>query len=247
MLSLGKRPRSYRQYTRTLKKTPRQTEYNRKLREQCSKGPGGAVTSSGGADTSSGGADTSLGEADTSLGEADIRDEASQCGADIQLLAVEDELGGAGYVPISDPEVLPESSAPDAEVVNEVDVGTAGRCEKLYQDAHLCSKESNLLVMAFSKRHGLSGVATDDLLKLISLHCPMPNRCCPSVFLLQKEFQLPGSNIQFHYYCPACFTPLQQQSGSCPNEYCGCKPNEKADNFFLCLSVENQIKSIFST
>ena len=42
-------------------------------------------------------------------------------------------------------------------------------CDKLYQDDHLRSKESNLLVMTFSKRHGLSGVATDDLFKLISL------------------------------------------------------------------------------
>ena len=102
MVSLGKRPRSHRQYTRTLKETPQQTEHNRKLHQQSNKGPGGAHTSLGGVFTSSGGANTSSGGTDTSSGEADIRDEASLCGADIQLLAVEDELGGAGYVPISD-------------------------------------------------------------------------------------------------------------------------------------------------
>ena len=47
----------------------------------------------------------------------------------------------------------------------------------LYQDSPLSVAESSLLLMAFSVRHKLSGVALEDLLELIQLHCPKPNKC----------------------------------------------------------------------
>ena len=62
----------------------------------------------------------------------------------------------------------------------------AGDDQPLYQDSSLSISESLLLVMAFAVRHKLSGVALEDLLELIHLQCPKPNKCITEM----KEFQL---------------------------------------------------------
>ena len=80
----------------------------------------------------------------------------------------------------------------------------------LYPGALITAKQSRCLVMEMANRHRLSGAATDDILKLISLHCPVPSHCCPSLYLLQKEFELPSSELKLCYYCPSCFVPLEE-------------------------------------
>lgn len=117
----------------------------------------------------------------------------------------------------------------------------------LYESASLTKKESIVLIMAFANRHKLTGAATNDLLKLVSLHCPTPNHCCCSLYLLRKKFQLPPNQLQFHYYCPSCFVPLDDQELElCYNPFCKQPLPHNADNFFLTLSVENQLRSILS-
>ena len=79
---------------------------------------------------------------------------------------------------------------PDMDSFREVQASSqeesAGDDQALYQDSSLRVSESSLLVMAFAVRHKLSGVALEDLLELIQLHCPKPNKCITEM----KEFQL---------------------------------------------------------
>ena len=117
----------------------------------------------------------------------------------------------------------------------------------LYPGALITAQQSRCLVMEMANRHRLSGAATDDILKLISLHCPVPSHCCPSLYLLQKEFELPSSELKLCYYCPSCFVPLEEGGGCCPNQFCNQQSIDPgSDNFFIVLSIESQLKSIFS-
>lgn len=74
--------------------------------------------------------------------------------------------------------------------------------QALYQDSPLTVAESSLLLMAFSVRHKLSGVALEDLLELIQLHCPKPNKCITELKEFQLFFQALKHPIVKHYYCP---------------------------------------------
>ena len=65
---------------------------------------------------------------------------------------------------------------PDMDSFREISVSSQENTDRddqpLYQDSSLSISESSLLVMAFAVRHKLSGVALEDLLELIHLHCP---------------------------------------------------------------------------
>ncbi|KAK2562534.1 hypothetical protein P5673_014210 [Acropora cervicornis] len=74
--------------------------------------------------------------------------------------------------------------------------------QALYQDSPLSVAESSLLLMAFSVRHKLSGVALEDLLELIQLHCPKPNKCITELKEFQLFFQALKHPVVKHYYCP---------------------------------------------
>ena len=47
----------------------------------------------------------------------------------------------------------------------------------LFHGSRTSVSESALLIMAFAVRHKLPGVALQDLLCLVALHCPKPNKC----------------------------------------------------------------------
>ena len=95
---------------------------------------------------------------------------------------------------------------PDMDSFREVPASSqeesAGDDQALYQDSSLSVSESSLLVMAFAVRHKLSGVALEDLLELIQLHCPKPNKCITEMKEFQLFFQALKHPILKHYYCP---------------------------------------------
>ena len=72
----------------------------------------------------------------------------------------------------------------------------------LYKDSIISVSESSLLIIAFAVRHKLSGVALEDLLDLIHLHCPKPNKCITKIREFQLFFQAQKHPILKHFYCP---------------------------------------------
>ena len=93
---------------------------------------------------------------------------------------------------------------PDMDSFREVPASSqeesAGDDQALYQDSSLSVSESSLLVMAFAVRHKLSGVALEDLLELIQLHCPKPNKCITEMKEFQFFFQALKHPILKHYH-----------------------------------------------
>lgn len=72
---------------------------------------------------------------------------------------------------------------------------------------------SNILILQYKMRHNITFEALNDLLVLLKLHCPSPNNCLSSAYLLKKEF----SGLK----CPAgCFTASTASHTQCPNTDC---------------------------
>lgn len=120
--------------------------------------------------------------------------------------------------------------------------------QALYQDSPLSVAESCLLLMAFSVRHKLSGVALEDLLELIQLHCPKPNKCITELKEFQLFFQALKHPIVKHYYCPNLICKLYvgtlkpENTSKCA--VCGTPLCSSA--YFIEIPIVEQLRTILS-
>lgn len=58
------------------------------------------------------------------------------------------------------------------------------------------SEASSVLVMQFKTCHNLTMDSLADLLKLLKMHCPMPNRCLPTPYLFMKQFNKAKHHVE---------------------------------------------------
>ena len=88
----------------------------------------------------------------------------------------------------------------------------------LYDGSPLTAATSAVLMMKFKAKHKLSNEGLQDLLNLIKLHCPTPNKCIASSYLFNKQFGKKSEII--HYFCNSCFQTVDNDAEVCPNELC---------------------------
>ena len=124
----------------------------------------------------------------------------------------------------------------------------AGNDQPLYQDSSLSISESSLLVMAFAVRHKLSGVALEDLLELIHLHCPKPNKCITEMKEFQLFFQALKHPIVKHYYCPniVCKVYIGSSEPGNGTKCPVCATTLCCSTYFIEIPVMEQLKTILS-
>ena len=119
----------------------------------------------------------------------------------------------------------------------------------LYKDSIFSVSESSLLIMAFTVRHKLSGVAVEGLLELIHLHCPKPNKCISEINEFQLFFQALKHPILKHYYCldTVCKVyvgSLQPENGT---KCAVCATPLGRSAYFIEIPVVEQLKTILFT
>ena len=100
--------------------------------------------------------------------------------------------------------------SPDVDSLSDNGDGPALKWEPLFENAPVCEEESLLLVSLFATRHGLSDVAVQDLLQMLALHCPQPNRCITSLYRYKRL------NAKLHGVHGA--TDRKQICGNCHRE-----------------------------
>ena len=123
---------------------------------------------------------------------------------------------------------------------------TDGNDVPLYPGAAITVKVALLLLLAFVVRHNLTKEAINDLLYLIDLLCPKPNKCCKSAYRFKKFFSFLIIPAEFKYYCQACIVPINYPLV----KICSiCKTVfslAKSPSYFVKFSISNQIKSLFA-
>ena len=119
----------------------------------------------------------------------------------------------------------------------------------LYKNSQVTLEESMLLISSFVLRHKLSNVATEDLLHLVSLHCPQDNSCTKDMKDFCKFFQSLNNPMRKHFYCPSSACKAYIGTDIPPNgKTCNmCMGELSQETFFLELPIEEQLKGVLSS
>lgn len=137
----------------------------------------------------------------------------------------------------SDDIVCPPDAEDDAVVCGE---------KTLFPGCPLTATSSSVLVMQFKMRHNLTQEALSDLLQLLSLHCPSPNHCVPSVYLFNKQFTTLQTPVKHHYFCSTCLQEIESDGVTvCPNPACAQDLRvQNGRSSFLEVPIEQQLKCV---
>ena len=76
---------------------------------------------------------------------------------------------------------MEEFAESDENLPEEEGYGSDFPSEPLYANSPITVAESSALIMQFKMRHHLSNECLSDLLHLLKLHCPTPNKCIKSL------------------------------------------------------------------
>lgn len=69
----------------------------------------------------------------------------------------------------------------ELETEDEEDDNQESVYDMLYDGSPVRENESIQLISMYATRHRLTDVALQDLLKLLEIHCPKPNKCATSL------------------------------------------------------------------
>lgn len=108
----------------------------------------------------------------------------------------------------------------------------------IFSTSTITNREASFYVLAFMTRHNLSGVASDDLMKLIQFLLPRPNSFPETINKLEKLVGLETIEIKLKEYCQNCrleyfIGPLNQNQQV--SDFCGCANYDlrNFDNFYF--------------
>lgn len=96
----------------------------------------------------------------------------------------------------------------------------------LFDGCPLTSQASVLLQLRFTMTHNLTKAARQDLLELISLHCPVPNKCCTTIHQSEVNIIFVEIAILHVEFCDRCSTEVKNRG------------------HFIYLPFEDQLKRI---
>lgn len=121
--------------------------------------------------------------------------------------------------------------------------------EHIYEGSALTVNSSSVLLYQYKMRHGLTEEALADLLPLIKMHCPTPNRFPSSIFQLKKNFPNIEYPVQLHHFCSACMQSVNASFTNCSNNFCNADFTESlgAISSFIEIPVGNQLTTILES
>lgn len=110
---------------------------------------------------------------------------------------------------------------------------------------------SQLLVTAYANRHQIPQSAVD-LLKLIALYCPAPNKCFTSSYRLQSHkssAEVIDIPLVQHFLCPQCYIPIPcpEAVSCCPNSACQIVLHPSVLSFFIELPILAQLQQLLAS
>lgn len=121
--------------------------------------------------------------------------------------------------------------------------------QHLFEGSTLTVKTSSVLIQQYKMRHGLTEEALADLLKLIKMHCAIPNKFPASVFHLKKNFPNIHYSYKLHHFCSKCVQSVEACATNCTNELCNTDFTESPDatSSFIEIPVESQLTTILES
>lgn len=122
-----------------------------------------------------------------------------------------------------------------------------GMCS-VFDNCPLTVATSTLLIKKFQMRHGLTNEGLSDLLQLIRLHFPSPNRFPTSLYHFNKEIPVLKDPLEFNYYCSSCLQEIDKNDSRCPNGSCQKSLTAKgAISSFIEVPLEPQLITVLQS
>ena len=119
--------------------------------------------------------------------------------------------------------------------------------DRLYEGARITASESYTLILAFALKNSLAETAVEDLLAILNIHLPM-NYLSSSSYLFRSIYR-PQESSNFKFLCRHCGTLMSDNMSTCDD--CGFafdrSTSIKSGDFFISLSVEEQLRSILQS
>ncbi|CAG5075212.1 Protein of unknown function, partial [Cotesia congregata] len=109
----------------------------------------------------------------------------------------------------------------------------------LYNGSPITIGESILSLLMLVIRHKISHVLLTDIIKIISLHCPIPNFFPRTLYKFRKFFSEFGLPIRRHYFCSICFSKLENSTSNIEK----CKDAKQC--YFIELPLIAQLLRLF--
>jgi len=119
--------------------------------------------------------------------------------------AMDSRFFDASGMNLSDDETDDEYSNDHSEFDQVV---SATNSPLLYEGSGLTVAASSILLQ-FKMKHKLTQEALGDLLELMKLHCPSPNKCHQSLYLFTKQFRELKLPVALHYFCSSCLWTIE--------------------------------------
>lgn len=153
-------------------------------------------------------------------------------------------------------DIITENSAsseilPNNEAILDDNPGSISSA--LYEGSPITAMSSLLTLNSFINCHHLTGRAREDLLHLLHLHLPKPNKLPNSLYQLQKQpkcFDGVKTDLEpkYHYYCKDCYMPFPNNlTTECPNSRCSTVVPLGSCPFFITVSIADQVKILLSS
>lgn len=143
---------------------------------------------------------------------------------------------------LATPHIAQHQLTDDSEANSEVTM-------KLYEGSSLSTEASHILISSYMCRHHLTRQAREDLLQLLQIHLPKENQLQSSLYTFYKLADH-GRDItpDYHHYCSQCYTLLPSGSATvCPNQSCNAVVNKESSNFFITVSIADQLQILLSS
>ena len=112
---------------------------------------------------------------------------------------------------------------------------------QIYPGAPISCNESWTSIYEFSVSNRLPDCATQDLLKLISNHCPSPNLCAQTIYKLKRMFL---SKCACSQYGSVCMELVPDNKQQCTKSSCRAKHSMLC--YYILLPLAEQLKDIFA-
>ena len=113
----------------------------------------------------------------------------------------------------------------------------------LYMNAPLSTEASWYAIYQYAISNKLSYQATTQLLELIRIHCPTPNSCPKSLYLLKKHLSN-MENCSISQYCSRCMGEVLTGQKCCSKTYCRKSGSQLC--YFAVLPFEEHLKDMFT-
>ena len=117
----------------------------------------------------------------------------------------------------------------------------------MYDNCSVIKAQSQYAIISYSIRHGLTGTALNDLLKLIDIQLPEGTDFARSKYLLMKHLLTNEGQLEYHAVCLNCpDSYIGTEDAECPkcNTLIVVKDCVKSGDFFTVFKLREQIKAL---